>query len=80
MIISATPFRVSLFGGGTDYPSWFDENGGSVISFSINKYCYVNIRDLPPFFDYKFRFVYSKEERINSFKDINHPAKQLRGF
>ena len=74
MIISATPFRVSLFGGGTDYPSWFEENGGSVISFSINKYCYVNIRDLHPFFDYKFRFVYSKEERINSFKDINHPA------
>lgn len=74
MIISATPFRVSLFGGGTDYPSWYNKHGGSVISFSINKYCYITIRPLPSFFNYKYRFVYSKEERINLFKDINHPS------
>ncbi len=74
MIISSTPFRVSLFGGGTDYPAWFKKNGGSVISFAINKYCYISIRPLPSFFDYKYRFVYSKEERVNNFNKIEHPA------
>ena len=55
MIISRTPFRVSLFGGGTDYPIWYDKNGGMTISSTINKYAYITVRELPPFFDYKYR-------------------------
>lgn len=74
MIISRTPFRVSFFGGGTDYPVWFQEHGGSVLSTSIDKYCYLTCRYLPPFFDYKSRMVYSKVELVNSNDDIQHPA------
>lgn len=74
MIISRTPFRVSLFGGGTDYPKWYLENGGAVIGTAINKYCYLTVRNLPPFFEHKHRIVYSKVELPNSIEDIEHPS------
>lgn len=73
MIIAKTPFRISFFGGGTDFPDYFLENGGSVISTTIDKYCYVNIRNLPKFFDYSDEIIYSKIERVNDIDDINHP-------
>lgn len=74
MIITKTPFRMSFFGGGTDMPEFFNEFGGSVISTSFDKYCYVNIRRLPPFFDYSTELIYSKIERVNSTIEIVHPA------
>jgi D-glycero-alpha-D-manno-heptose-7-phosphate kinase len=74
MIISKTPFRVSFFGGGTDYPDWYKSNGGSVISMAINKYCYITCRYLPPFFDYKYRIRYFKREEANNINDIEHPV------
>lgn len=74
MIISRTPFRISFFGGGTDYPIWFRGNGGAVLSTTIDKYCYISCRRLPPFFEYKHRIVYSKYEHINKINDIVHPA------
>lgn len=74
MIISRTPFRISFFGGGTDYPAWYNENGGRVLSTSINKYCYITCRYLPPFFDYKYRIVYSLREETNEISEIKHPS------
>ena len=74
MIISRTPFRVSFFGGGTDYPDWFREHGGAVLSTTIDKYCYISVRELPPFFDHRFRVVYSIVENVKEIKEINHPA------
>jgi D-glycero-alpha-D-manno-heptose-7-phosphate kinase len=74
MIISRTPFRLSFFGGGTDYPSWYLKHGGSVLATSINKYCYITCRYLPPFFEHRFRVVYSKIEDVQSFEQIQHPA------
>jgi D-glycero-alpha-D-manno-heptose-7-phosphate kinase len=74
MIISRTPFRISFFGGGTDYPIWYRENGGSVLSATINKYCYVTCRYLPPFFDVKYLIRYSNREEINVIDDIKHPS------
>ena len=74
MIISKTPFRISFFGGGTDYPAWYEENDGSVISMAINKYCYITCRYLPPFFDYKYRIRYYKREETNSIDEIQHPV------
>lgn len=74
MIISRTPFRVSLFGGGTDYPAWFRRNGGEVLATTINKYCYLTCRYLPPFFEHRIRLVYSKIENCHSVADIRHPA------
>jgi D-glycero-alpha-D-manno-heptose-7-phosphate kinase len=74
MIISRTPFRISFFGGGTDYPVWYDENGGAVLSASINKYCYITCRYLPPFFDYKYRIVYSQREEVKDHRKIDHPS------
>ncbi|KKU11452.1 MAG: GHMP kinase [Parcubacteria group bacterium GW2011_GWA1_45_7] len=74
MIISRTPFRISFFGGGTDYPAWYRENGGTVLSTTINKYCYLSCRVLPPFFKYRYRIVYSKQEMINKISEINHPS------
>lgn len=73
MIITKTPFRMSFFGGGTDMPSFFNENGGAVISTTFDKYCYVNVRHLPPFMPYFSELVYSKIERVNSINDIVHP-------
>lgn len=74
MIISRTPFRISFFGGGTDYPQWYLENGGSVLATTINKYCYISCRKLPPFFEYKHRIVYSKIENVKSVNEIIHPS------
>jgi D-glycero-alpha-D-manno-heptose-7-phosphate kinase len=74
MIISRTPFRVSFFGGGTDYPDWYREHGGSVISTTINKYCYISCRYLPPFFDYKFRMRYYQREETQTISEIKHPS------
>lgn len=74
MIISRTPVRVSFFGGGTDYPVWFRQSVGSVLSMAIDKYTYVSCRYLPPFFDYRSRIVYSKIELVNSADQIEHPA------
>ena len=74
MIITQTPFRMSFFGGGTDYPEFFKENGGSVISTTFDKYCYVTVRHLPRFFDYKNQVTYGIIERTNSADEIKHPA------
>lgn len=74
MIITRTPFRISFFGGGTDYLDWFKNNSGSVISTTIDKYCYINLRTLPPFFDYKYRLRYFKKEEVNKISDIKHPS------
>jgi D-glycero-alpha-D-manno-heptose-7-phosphate kinase len=74
MIISRTPFRISFFGGGTDYPHWYNYNKGAVISATINKYCYLNVRFLPPFFKYKYCIrYYLREERLK-LDDIKHPS------
>src|SRR3989338_607927 len=74
MIITRTPFRISFFGGGTDYPAWYKENGGAVLSTTINKYCYISCRYLPPFFDYKYRIRYSMREETQSISEIKHPS------
>ena len=74
MIISRTPFRVSFFGGGTDYPDWYREHGGAVLATTIDKYCYISVRELPPFFEHKFRVVYSLVENVQEVREINHPA------
>ncbi len=74
MIITKTPFRMSFFGGGTDMESFFKENGGSVLSTTFDKYCYVNVRHLPRFFDYSTELSYSKTERVTNIDAIEHPA------
>jgi len=74
MIITKTPFRMSFFGGGTDMESFFREHGGAVLSTTFDKYCYVNVRHLPRFFDYSTELSYSKIERVSSLEDIQHPA------
>jgi len=74
MIISRTPFRISFFGGGTDYPVWYKKNGGSVLSTTINKYCYITARRLPPFFKYKYRIRYYEREEVNSIEEIKHSS------
>lgn len=73
MIITKTPFRMSFFGGGTDMESYFNENMGAVLSTTFDKYCYVTVRHLPRFFDYKTHLTYSKMEYVNSYEEINHP-------
>ena len=78
MIITKTPYRISFFGGGSDYPEWFNEHHGEVISSTINKYLYISCRELPHFFKHKFRVVYSKIENVKKINDINHNGvKQL---
>jgi D-glycero-alpha-D-manno-heptose-7-phosphate kinase len=74
MIISRTPFRISLFGGGTDYPRWYSQHGGAVLGTAINKYCYVSIRTLPPFFEHHHRIVYSQIELPQTIEEIRHPS------
>ena len=74
MLISRTPFRVSFFGGGTDYPEWYREEGGAVLSTTIDKYCYVSARVLPPFFTNRHRIVWSHIENVSSVVEILHPA------
>lgn len=78
MIISRTPFRISFFGGGSDYPAWYMKYGGKVLGTTIDKYCYISTRYLPPFFRYKHRIVYSNMEYVNTFDEIQHPA--VRGI
>ncbi len=64
MIISRTPFRISFFGGGTDYPAWFKEHSGAVLATTIDKYCYISVRVLPPFFAHRHRVVSSVVEKV----------------
>ena len=73
-IICRTPFRISFFGGGTDFPSWFNKYNGQVISTSIDKYCYVLIRNLPPIHNFKYRLRYFKNELAKSINKIKHPS------
>lgn len=74
MIITRTPYRVSFFGGGTDYQPWFRDNGGAVLATTINRYCYISCRYLPPFFQHKSRIIWSEIEKVNSISDIKHPV------
>lgn len=75
MIITRTPYRISFFGGGTDYPAWYKKHGhGAVLSTTINKYCYLNCRSLPPFFRHKYAINYSKRELTKNIESIKHPA------
>ena len=74
MIITKTPFRMSFFGGGTDLESFFREHSGAVLSTTFDKYCYVHVRHLPPFFDYSTELAYSKLERVTKVEDIQHPS------
>jgi len=74
MIICQTPYRISFFGGGTDYPVWYKEHTGAVLATSINKYSYITCRYLPPFFEHKYRIVYSKTEMTQNISEILHPS------
>ena len=74
MVITQVPFRISFFGGGTDFPAFFNEHGGQVISTTIDKYCYVTVRHLPPFFDYTSEITYSIKEHVKTVNEIKHPA------
>ena len=74
MIISRTPLRISFFGGGTDYPVWYEKNGGMTLSTTINKYAYITVRELPPFFKFKHRIQYYLKEEVNSVEKIKHPV------
>ncbi len=74
MIITRTPFRISFFGGGTDYPTWFREHGGAVLGTAIDKYCYISLRELPPFFEHRHKIVYSRVETVQTTGEIQHPA------
>lgn len=74
MIITSTPFRISFFGGGTDYPAWYQEHGGAVLATTIDKYCHITCRHLPPFFEHKHRIVYSNIEMVRHINEIKHPA------
>lgn len=74
LIISRTPFRISFFGGGTDYPAWYNEEKGAVLVSTIDKYCYISCRWLPPFFPHRHRIVYSQMETVSEIEEIDHPA------
>jgi D-glycero-alpha-D-manno-heptose-7-phosphate kinase len=74
MIISRTPFRVSFFGGGTDYPLWFKDHPGAVLATTIDKYCYITARYLPPFFEHRSRIIYSQMEHVKNIDEIDHPS------
>lgn len=74
MVISKTPFRMSFFGGGTDFPDYFEEKPGAVLSTTIDKYCYVTVRSLPDFFEHKIEVTYSHTEKVHNIDEINHPA------
>lgn len=74
MVISRTPYRISFFGGGTDYPAWYRENEGAVLGTAIDKYCFITCRYLPPFFEHRLRLVYSKIENCQRVADIQHPV------
>lgn len=74
MVIIRTPYRISFFGGGTDYPAWYQEHGGAVLATTIDKYCYLTCRYLPPYFEHKYRVVYSRIETVRHFSEIEHPS------
>ncbi len=74
MVITSTPLRISFFGGGTDYPVWYREHGGSVLATTINKCCYITCRRLPPFFEHHSRISYSKVENVRKNDAIEHPS------
>jgi D-glycero-alpha-D-manno-heptose-7-phosphate kinase len=74
MIVSRTPFRISFFGGGTDYPAWYRQHGGAVLATTIDKYCYLTCRRLPPFFEHRLRVVYSRVEECHTVDELAHPA------
>jgi len=74
MIISRTPFRISFFGGGTDYAPWYREHGGKLLTTTFNRYCYISARYLPPFFEKRSRIVWSRIELVDRAADIQHPA------
>lgn len=74
MIITKTPFRISFFGGGTDFPLYFRNHSGAVLATTIDKYCYISCRRLPPFFEHKHRIVYSKIENVTELSQIIHPS------
>ena len=74
MILTRTPFRISLFGGGTDYPEWFQKKEGQIISLAINKYCYVTVRYLPPYFDYNYRIRFFYEQKAKNINEISNPV------
>lgn len=84
MIITRTPYRISFFGGGTDYPAWYRREGGQVLSTTIDRYCYVMCRYLPPFFDIRHRVVWSQIDLVDHIADMRHPAVrgalQMLGF
>ena len=73
MIISRTPFRISFFGGGTDFPEFYNEHGGSVLATTINQYCYITLHRLAPFFRYGFKANYARTEAVQSPRDFEHP-------
>ena len=74
MIITRTPYRISFFGGGSDYPDYYMIHGGAVLAASIDKYCYISCRELPPFFSHKYRIAYSSIETVRNINEIEHPA------
>src|SRR5256885_13356299 len=74
MIICRTPYRISFFGGGTDYPNWYRSHGGAVLATTIDKYCYLTCRYLPPFFEHRIRVVYSQIENCQTTDEIKHPS------
>jgi len=74
VIVTRTPYRISFFGGGTDYPAWYRKHGGSVLATTIDKYCYLSCRYLPPFFEHRLRVVWSKIEMCQTLDEIQHPA------
>src|SRR5437764_8386812 len=74
MIVCRTPFRISFFGGGTDYPGWYRAHGGAVLATTIDKYCYLTCRHLPPFFEHRIRVVYRRIETCKTADEVGHPA------
>ena len=74
MIISKTPYRLSLFGGGTDYPAWYKNRPSKVISAAMAHYCYISYKMLPPYFDHANRVIYSKIESVSDIAQIEHPS------
>jgi D-glycero-alpha-D-manno-heptose-7-phosphate kinase len=81
MIITRTPYRISFFGGGTDYPAWYLKNGGQVLSTTIDKYLYISCRYLPPFFEHRLRLVYSEIEMCQKSSELDHPsAREVLNF
>jgi D-glycero-alpha-D-manno-heptose-7-phosphate kinase len=82
MIITKTPYRISFFGGGTDHPEWYRKNKGAVLATTFDKYCYISVRQLPQFFEHKYRIVYSKIESVKNINEIQHPSvrETLRYF